>query len=187
MFPRTTASALAFMMAISALAPSTMAASCFTPDEVKAAHFRALQQEFNVAALNCRTLDPNDPGFSARYNDFVGRFGGKLQDNARALQAHFRRAGGNFDAWMTKVANDAGQRVFAEPDYCQQAWDHLDKVLAMAPDEAEGFAATTAAAHSFAPACSETKAKPTKKAHHARRAHHSHHTTSKAGSNDHAS
>jgi hypothetical protein len=136
--------------------------ACFTPDEAKAAHFRILQQEFNVAALNCRTLDPNDPSFSGRYNDFIGKFGGKLQENANALRQHFHRAGANFDAWMTRVANDASQRVFIEEGYCQQAWENLDKAMALEPQDVEGFAVTAGAAHSYVVSCDQPKPKATK-------------------------
>ncbi len=131
-----------------------MTPACFTPDEAKAAHFRILQQEFNVAALNCQTLDPSDPTFSGRYNDFVGKFGGKLQENAVALRRHFSRAGGNFDVWMTRVANDAGQRVITDVSYCQQAWENLDKALALDTQEVEGFA-LTAEQHGYVPACEQ--------------------------------
>ncbi len=133
--------------------------ACFTPDEAKAAHFRILQQEFNVAALNCRTVDPNDPSFSGRYNEFIGKFGGKLQENAVALRQHFHRAGANFDAWMTRVANDASQRVFIEATYCQQAWENLDKAMTLEPQDVEGFAVTAETAHSYLPSCDQPKPK----------------------------
>lgn len=118
-----------------------------------------MQQEFNVAALNCRTVDPTDPTFSGRYNDFVGKFGGKLQENAVALRQHFSRAGGNFDVWMTMVANDAGQRVITDASYCQQAWDNLDKVLAMETQDVEGFAVTAGVSHANVPACAQASPK----------------------------
>lgn len=133
--------------------------ACFTPDEAKAAHLRILQQEFNVAALNCRTVDPNDPTFSGRYNDFVGKFGVKLQENAQALRQHFSRAGGNFDVWMTLVANDAGQRVITDTSYCQQAWDNLDKALTMESPELEAFAVTAGVNHANVPACAQAAPK----------------------------
>jgi hypothetical protein len=132
--------------------------ACFTPDEAKAAHFRILQQELNVAALNCRTLDPNDPSFSGRYNEFVGKFDHKLQENAVLLRRHFSRAGGNFDVWMTKVANDAGQRVFTEETYCQQAWENLEKTLALEVQEVEGFAAAEGMHPSLVSVCEPPKA-----------------------------
>lgn len=149
--------ASAFLLVGLTVAGPAHAIACFTPDEAKAAHFRTLQQELNVAALNCRTTDPADPSFVARYNDFVGRFSGKLKENAVALRRHFSRAGDNFDRWMTVVANDAGRRVFTESDYCQRAWDNLEKILVIEPQEVEGFASTAAPAHSLVPVCIETK------------------------------
>jgi hypothetical protein len=143
-------------------AAQAAATACFTPDEAKAAHFRILQQEFNVAALNCQTLDPSDPTFSGRYNEFIGKFGGKLQENATALRQHFKHAGGNFDNWMTKVANDAGQRVFTDVSYCQQAWENLDKALALEVQEVEAFAVTAGASHPYVPSCEKALPKTQK-------------------------
>lgn len=158
MIERLSASVLVLCLASFGVAQAKTTA-CFTPDEAKAAHFRIMQQEFNVAALNCRTVDPNDPTFSGRYNDFVGKFGGKLQENAAALRQHFTRAGGNFDVWMTMVANDAGQRVITDATYCQQAWDNLDKALAMEAQDIEGFAVTTGAARANVPSCAQASPK----------------------------
>lgn len=163
MFQRFFVAAFASALGFAAATP-VVAASCFTPDEAKAAQFRTLQQELNVAALNCRTIDPSDPGFTARYNDFVGKFGGKLQENAEALRGHFARAGGSFDVWMTKVANDAGQRVFTDPEYCQRAWENLDKTIALEPAEVEGFASSAVPSRSYVPVCGEEKGKTKGKA-----------------------
>lgn len=165
-----------------AVAAQAAPTACFTADEAHAAHFRVLQQELNVAALNCRTLDPNDPSFSARYNDFVGKFGGKLQDNATALRHHFSRAGGSFDVWMTKVANDAGQRVFTDAGYCQHAWENLDKVLGLDVQQAEAFADTAGTSQAFVPACGDPKPKKVKAKKVKHVVHHS--TTSAAPQNN---
>lgn len=131
------------------------ASNCFTADEARAAHFRTLQQEFNVAALNCRSIDPNDSSIASRYNVFVARFDTPLQSNASALRGHFKRSGGNLDRWMTQVANDAGQRVVTDPDYCQRASDILDKVLAQEIAAAEGLATETASYRMNVPVCAD--------------------------------
>ena len=144
------------------LAAPVEAANCFTPEEASAAHFRTLQQDFIVAALNCRTIDPSTPTFSSRYNDFVGRFALKLQENATALRRHFQRAGDNVDTWMTRVANHAGQRVITDPQYCQQAWDNLDKALALSVTEVQGFASATMLSHPLVPICEPIKVASTK-------------------------
>lgn len=136
---------------------SSRSTGCFTADEARAAHFRTLQQEFNVAALNCRSADPNDPSISTRYNDFVGRFGGKLQENAQTLRGHFSRAGGNFDSWMTRVANDAAQRVGSDPQFCQRASDDLDKSLTLSAQDLDSLAISNASLRMGVAECSEAK------------------------------
>lgn len=131
---------LGFFIALPAQANN----ACFTPDEAKAAHFRTMLQEFNVAALNCQSTDPSDtaPSIRDRYNMFVSKHGSKLQQNAVAVRAHFSRAGGNLDNWMTKVANSDGQRVMTEADFCQRTSDNLDKALELQAHELEGYAST---------------------------------------------
>jgi len=140
-------------------AGSASAASCFTDDEAKDARFRVFQQGLNVAALNCRTIDPAAQTFQERYNRFVSQFDRALKDNAVALRGHFARAGGNLDLWMTKVANDAGQRVYSDPDYCQTALDNLEQTATLAPGEVREFAATATPAHAFISICAPPKAK----------------------------
>lgn len=145
-------------------AGSANAASCFTVDEAKDARFRAFQQGLNVAALNCRTLDPTALSFQDRYNRFVNLFDRVLKDNALSLRGHFARAGGSLDLWMTKVANEAGQRVFSDPDYCQTALDNLDQVVTLGPAEVREFASTAIPAHAFISICAPPKEKRQHKA-----------------------
>lgn len=123
-------------------APALANSACFTAGEAKAAHFRTMLQEFNVAALNCQSSDPNDPNPSIRdrYNTFVARQGSHLSQNAQAVREHFSRTRGNLDNWMTKVANADGQAVMIDPDYCQRASDKLDKVLSLKSEELEPYA-----------------------------------------------
>ena len=152
--------------------PALAGSACFNAEEAKAGHLRTLQQEFNVAALNCQSSDPNDPTPSIhdRYNSFVSKFGGKLSENAHAVRAHFQRAGGNLDNWMTRVANDAGQRVMSDPDYCQRASDNLDKALALQPHELDSFATTAIGYDRYVEECPGPKQAPAptkKKSKHA--------------------
>jgi hypothetical protein len=129
------------------------ASSCFTQAEIEAADLRVLQQQFNVAALNCRTADPADPTFAERYNRFIKLFSPQLQDNSEILYHHFGRDGRTLDRWMTRVANEAGQGVYKKSDFCQVAWDRLDHMITLNGEQMQAFAVQTAAAGDLAPPC----------------------------------
>jgi hypothetical protein len=133
------------------------APACFTPSEAAAANLRVLQQHFNVAALNCQLSDPSVPGFAERYNRFVGQFSAQLQENGAVLSRHFAKDKTGFDRWMTRIANQAGQSVVTKPDFCQLAWDRLERILALPPGEIEAYAVETAVAAEFAPRCPEKR------------------------------
>ena len=131
--------------------------ACFTKNEVEAAHLRVLLQQFNVAALNCQTNDPNDPTFASHYNKFVLRFGPQLSKNSEMLKHHFAADHGGLDRWITAIANDAGSQVINVPNFCQLAWDRLADMIVLEPTEMEGYANRTEVAGSFAPACREVQ------------------------------
>ena len=133
---------------------------CFTQVEAEAAHLRALQQQFNVAALNCQTTNPEDPTFTERYNRFIRLFSKELQDNSDTLYRHFGKDGRALDRWMTRVANLAGQSVIRNPDFCQVAWDRLEEVAALAPAQLRKYVVLTEAAGDLAPACVPEKKTP---------------------------
>lgn len=149
--------ALSLTSILAALFVSTGVAAapnaCFSPAEIEAAHLRVLQQQFNVAALNCQTLDPADPTFSDRYNQFIQRFAPQLQNNSEILYHHFGKDRSSLDHWMTRVANEAGRKVITNPNYCQQAWERLDAMLPLSPPDMESYAITTAVAADLAPSC----------------------------------
>ncbi len=130
--------------------------ACFTKPELEAAHLRALLQQFNVAALNCQTLDPNDPTFASHYNKFVLRFGTQLSQNSEVLKHHFATDRGGLDHWITRIANDAGSQVINKPEFCQLAWDRLGDMITLEPADMLLYATRTEAGSSFAPACAET-------------------------------
>ena len=67
-------------------------AACFKPAEVEAANLRVLQQQFNVAALNCQTSDPHAT-FATRYNQFIKSFEVQLLKNSEILVRHFGKDG----------------------------------------------------------------------------------------------
>ena len=127
--------------------------ACFTKNELEAAHLRVLLQQFNVAALSCQTLDPNDPTFAQHYNKFILRFGGQLTRNGEVLKHHFASERGGLDRWITQIANDAGSQVINQPNFCQQAWDRLADMIVLEPADMELYANNTGVATSFASEC----------------------------------
>jgi len=122
-----TAAALVVWLAQPALAQGTKASSNCPSPVVEAMQTRLLQTELMVAALQCRNIPGND--FSTKYNSFVMQFGSPLTQNANVLKNHFKSQT-QLDRYMTRIANDAGQRG-AKPGYCQQMQPMFDQVLAL--------------------------------------------------------
>ena len=112
-------------------------------------------QQFNVAALNCQTLDPNDPTFAQHYNKFILRFGTQLSKNGEVLKHHFASERGGLDRWITQIANDAGSQVINKPDFCQVAWDRLADMIVLEPADMEAYADKTGVGADFATECRE--------------------------------
>lgn len=108
------------------------ASNCPSP-VVEAMHVRLLQTELMVAALQCRTAPGND--FSSKYNAFIMQFSSPLSQNANVLKDHFRKSYGashltHLDRYMTRIANDAGQRG-ASNGYCQDMAPMFEQVMAL--------------------------------------------------------
>jgi hypothetical protein len=145
----------ALVLALALVAGQANAESCFTQDEAKAANFRALQQQFTVAALSCRMVNaqPGDPDYVKRYNLFVERYGAQLRQNALVLRAHFQRAGGNIDDWITKIANVASRNAGTDAKFCQAAWENLEAAIYLPSQDIEAWSEVVAAAGAYAPAC----------------------------------
>ena len=100
---------------------------------VEAMHVRLLQTELMVAALQCRAAPGYD--FSSKYNAFVMQFSSPLTQNANTLKDHFRKSFGanhmtQLDRYMTRIANDAGQRGLGA-GYCQNMAPIFEDVLAL--------------------------------------------------------
>lgn len=131
------------------------APACFTKSELEAAHLRVLLQQFNVASLNCQTMDPNDPTFAQHYNKFVLRFGPQLAKNGEVLKHHFASQRGGLDRWITEIANDAGSQVINQPNFCQVAWDRLADMIVLEPADMELYAVKTGVGAAFASECRE--------------------------------
>lgn len=134
---------------VAAATPAEGVGACYTASEVRASQLRQLQTELMVATLSCAGYP--QLGFRDRYNAFVTRYGGNLNDTARTLRAHFQRVHGRdhakrFDAYITSLANQASMRSFDEPAYCQSMAALFDAVAAIEPREIEDFAAREVAA-----------------------------------------
>ena len=105
--------------------------ACPSDQVIKAMQVRLLQTELMVAALQCRMVPNHD--FTHKYNAFVRQFGSPLLQNGNVLKEHFRRSFGSghvthLDRYMTRIANDAGQRGMV-PGFCQNMAPLFDKVL----------------------------------------------------------
>ncbi len=116
-----------------ALAQSTKTSSACPSPVVEAMHVRLLQTELMVAALQCRNNPAYD--FSAKYNNFVMQFSSPLTQNANVLKDHFRKNFGanhmtQLDRYMTRIANDAGQRGM-HAGFCQNMAPMFEQVLAL--------------------------------------------------------
>jgi hypothetical protein len=117
-----------------ALAQTTRAAASNCLGQViEAMHVRLLQTELMVAALQCRAHTDYD--FSSKYNAFVMQFSQPLAQNATVLKDHFRKSHGashmtQLDRYMTRIANDAGQRG-TSAGYCQAMKPMFERVLAL--------------------------------------------------------
>jgi hypothetical protein len=110
---------------------SVQAASCPSEQVAQAMQVRLLQNELMVAALQCRAIASYD--YQGKYNAFITQFSSPLTQNANVLKEHFRRSFGashqtQLDRYMTRIANDAGQRGM-NPGYCQQMAPLFEKVL----------------------------------------------------------
>jgi hypothetical protein len=163
------------LLALGVADAQAMTVACFAPADAKEAQLRRMQQEFTIAALSCGSIQAQRDALAERYNQFVGKFGAVLKDNARILQAHFVMHGGanGFDSWMTKLANAASQNVASNPDYCRNVWLNLDAALTITPDNIVEFAANGRTTDELVPICGQQKPHRTKIAAHRRKSHHS--------------
>lgn len=131
-----------FLVAI--VVPVTSAnAVCYSPREYRASQVRQLQAELMVAALSCSRHPQLE--FPKKYNAFVRKFGADLVENAKVLRGHFGRHYGPrreaaFDAFITRLANEASSRAVAVEDYCRASAPLFEKVLAIGTGDLERFA-----------------------------------------------
>jgi hypothetical protein len=109
-------------IAATAIAGPALAQACLQPADQTAYEVRALQSHLMVVALAC--------GRDQDYNAFVRKFQGDLAGAFRGVQAHFRRAGGNVDVYITQLANAHSQeQIRAGSMYCPLATPIFNVVM----------------------------------------------------------
>lgn len=122
--------ALALALVAALLAPAAAgAASCGSPDEVKAAQLRQFHYRLQVAALNCRGDDPSLPG---KWAGYVHHHGGTMSENAKVMRGYFSRTGAGtaaFDRFNTVLTNRESVTVHETENYCELSAPLFDKAM----------------------------------------------------------
>ena len=78
---------------------------------------RMFHQELVVATLQCQTPS-GGRAFESLYGSYLGKFGGELSTNARALNDLSRRKRFNVDVVVTEFSNRMAQRAPVDKDFC---------------------------------------------------------------------
>lgn len=88
---------------------------CAAPQEIKVLEAAALQQQLMAAALSCHYTD--------EYNRFVTAFRTQLMQSDRALERFFARHRNTegYNAFKTRIANEASLRSLKDPRFCESA------------------------------------------------------------------
>ena len=102
------------------------AASCARPQDIKALQAAALQQQLMVAALTCHA--------TADYNRFVTSYRSELLESDHALMNFFLRQDAHkgadgYNAYKTRLANDASLGSLHDPRFCRSAKIAFDVAL----------------------------------------------------------
>ena len=130
------------LVVIGAIATSAGAKTvCNTPAEIAAVQVRQLQIEMMVSTMRCDSTDYN---FRQRYGAFMGQINPLLTGNAKQLEAMLRRQHkGDFDRYITAMANDAQDISQQDPQFCTNAVQILEQVTELPPKDIPAFAAQT--------------------------------------------
>lgn len=98
-------------------------AVCAGGHDLKALQAVALQQQLMAAALTCHFTDD--------YNRFVTTFRSNLLQSDRALERFFdqRRDAEGYNAFKTRIANEASLESVHNPRFCQEAKSVFDLAL----------------------------------------------------------
>ncbi len=146
------AAALLGSSAAVAAATSLKPSRCATPAELNAIASRILETELLVGALSCAQ--------STQYNAFMEKFRKTQNEQARTLQAMFKRMYGKssqreLDAFITRLGNDSALRSLElQLAYCQGTYDLFEEAASLAEADYHRLTAkpSLAGRHPF-PAC----------------------------------
>jgi hypothetical protein len=107
-------------------AVSHAAATCASPQELKALQAAALEQQLAAAAQSCH--------FAADYNLFVAKYRGAIVRSDRAVKGFFRgRANSEgYDFYKTRIAQNTSLRSLHDPQFCRSAKMVFDMALGRA-------------------------------------------------------
>ena len=92
-------------------------AICYNEADLSAFRVRMAQQSLVVGVLQCQ-----GPGgsrlYERQYTDFLNKFNGELNTNAKELQAVVNRKRANFNVMVTEIANRTAGRAPVDPEFC---------------------------------------------------------------------
>ncbi|MBS0548326.1 MAG: hypothetical protein JSR24_11290 [Proteobacteria bacterium] len=108
--------------------PANLRAVCYNANDINTIRGRMFHQEMVVAVLQCQTPS-GSRAFDSIYASYLGKFGGELSANARALTDLSRRKRFNIDTVVTEFSNRTAQRAPVDKDYCARNLRALEWAL----------------------------------------------------------
>jgi hypothetical protein len=109
-----------YQLAAAAPAGNVNRATCYNATDLTLVQGRMLQMELNVATLQCQTPS-GSRAFEVVYANFLNKYSGELNTNARGMQQMAGRKRFNFDILITEFANRTAQRAPTDRDFCARS------------------------------------------------------------------
>jgi hypothetical protein len=105
---------------------SQAAATCASPQQMKALQAAALEQQLAAAAQSCH--------FAADYSLFVAKYRGAILRSDRTVNAFFgsRANSEGYDVYKTRIAQDTSLRSLHDPLFCRSFKSVFDMALGRA-------------------------------------------------------
>ena len=103
-------------------------AICYNANDLTTVRARMFHQEMVVATLQCQTPS-GGRAFESIYGSYLGKFGGDLSSNARALTELSRRKRFNVDTLVTEFSNRMAQRAPVDKEFCSRNLRALEWAL----------------------------------------------------------